>query len=90
MKQKKYIPKIETTINNISKYQIKNINNKYEVIKKVSEKLKEKYLSTEKQQKPIKNIDTGMIIDILKNGINETLLEKLQIENINFIFILYQ
>ncbi|MBR1802522.1 MAG: hypothetical protein IJ777_00885 [Clostridia bacterium] len=33
---------------------------------------KEKYVSTEKQSKPIKNIDTGMIIEVWKNGINET------------------
>ena len=72
MKRNKYIPQIEISTERISEFGIKNINNKYEVIKKVSKKLKEKYLSTEKQSKPIINVNTGMIVEVWKNGINET------------------
>lgn len=57
---------------NIDKYNIKNINNKYEVINKVSSELYKKYLSNESQIKYITNIETGMKIEIWKNGIKET------------------
>nr|DAW74964.1 MAG TPA: Large polyvalent protein-associated domain 3 [Caudoviricetes sp.] len=67
-----YFPDNEVSTADISMYGIKNFNNKYEVIKKVSDKLKETYLSTEKLRKPITNIDTGMQIEIWKGGINET------------------
>jgi predicted nucleotidyltransferase len=67
-----YNPEINVFTENIKKYNIKNIDNKYEVIKKVADGLKARYLSTEKQSKPITNIDTGMEIEIWKGGIDET------------------
>lgn len=57
---------------NIEVYSIKNIHNKYEVTKKVSNKLYKEYLSNNKLIKPIINIETGMRIEIWKNGIKET------------------
>ena len=57
---------------NFSKYNIKNINNKYEVIKKVYERLKDKYISTEMEIKKIHNIYTKAEIEIWKSGIKET------------------
>lgn len=67
-----YFPNIEISTKDISNYNIKNINNKYEVIKKVTDTLKNTYLSTEQQSKPITNIDTGIEIEIWKSGISET------------------
>jgi len=67
-----YFPSIEISTKDLSNYNIKNINNKYEVIKKLTDNLKSTYLSTEQQSKPITNIDTGIEIEIWKSGISET------------------
>ena len=58
--------------NNIDYYNIENINNKYEVMKKISKNLSEKYLSNKNQIKYITNIETGIKVEIWKNGIKET------------------
>ncbi|MGI5891734.1 MAG: hypothetical protein ACOX7H_03225, partial [Bacillota bacterium] len=60
------------TDNILEDFNITSINDKRHVINKVVEKLKDTYLSTEQISKPIKNIDTGMEIEIWKNGISET------------------
>lgn len=68
-----YNPEIKVTTDNVlEEYGIKNINAKYEVIKKVAHKLENNYLSTDKISKPITNIDTGLKIEIRKSGIKET------------------
>ena len=67
-----YNPDVSVSIDSISEYAINNYNNKNEVAKKVIQKLKDSYLSTEQQSKPITNIDTGMEIEIRGNGIRET------------------
>lgn len=59
-------------MNNFNKYNIKNINNKYEVIKKVFERLKDKYISNDEYTKVIHNIDTDMKVEVWKSGIKET------------------
>lgn len=60
------------TNNNIEDYNIKNINNKYEVMKNICNKLHNKYLSNNEQVKVVTNIETGMKIEIWKSGIKET------------------
>lgn len=67
-----YFPDNEVSIKDVEQYKIKNINNKYEVISKLKQVLAKTYLSTEKQSKPIINLDTGMEIEIRQGGINET------------------
>lgn len=67
-----YNPEINISTDNISKYEIKDINNKEEVTLKVLNKLKDTYLSTNETSKPITNIDTGMKIEIRQKGIRET------------------
>ena len=71
MKKHTNFPSIEID-SNIDYYNIKNINNKNEVMKKVGNKLEQKYLSNKNQIKYITNIETGMRIEIWKNGIKET------------------
>ena len=71
-KRTKFIPKINTDFESLEKYNIKNYNNKYEVSKMVSKKLQNKYLSNINRLKPIINIETGLKIEIWKNGIKET------------------
>lgn len=79
-----YFPKNEVSADGIQQYfGIRNINDKYEVINKVSQKLKETYLSTETQKKPVKNIDTGIEIEIWKGGINETFGNNAYYQNIS-------
>lgn len=63
---------LKIDIDNFSKYNIKNINNKYEVIKKVYERLKDKYISNDENIKKIHNFDTKVEIEIWKSGIKET------------------
>ena len=53
-------------------YGIKNINNKYEVIKKVYERLKDKYVSNNNVNKNIYNNNLNIFIEIWKSGIKET------------------
>ena len=53
-------------------YKIKNINNKYEVIKKVYERLKDKYVSNDNLSRNIYNMNLDMNIEIWKSGIKET------------------
>ena len=67
-----YYPELNVNTNNISKFNIKNINNLSEVQDKIYDYYKDKYISTEQLSKPIKNIDTDMNIEIWKNGIMET------------------
>ena len=69
MSEKKNIIK---TSSDISKYEINNIYNKEQVIYKVTRVLEKTFLSNENQVKPIKNIDTGIYIEIWKSGIRET------------------
>ncbi|MBR3163531.1 MAG: hypothetical protein IKF17_05485 [Clostridia bacterium] len=64
--------KIESSITNIKKFDVKDYENKYEVTKKVLKLLKEKYLSTNEIVKQIINLDTGMKIEIRQKGIRET------------------
>lgn len=71
MKKYKNFPIIEID-SNIDDYKIKNLNNKNEVMKKVSNKLEKKYLSNKNQIKYITNIETGIKIEIWKKGIKET------------------
>lgn len=68
-----YFPDIEVSTEDIEVFGIEKLTNVGEVVKKVYDYLSEKYISTEKQPKPITNIDTGMEIYIYKGGINETL-----------------
>lgn len=42
------------------------------MIRQVVKKLKDKYLSTEEQRKPIINVNTGIKIEIWRSGISET------------------
>ncbi len=65
-------PIIKLDINDFYKYEIKNIYNKHEVIKKVVKRLKDKYLSNENQFKVINNFNTDTKIEIWKKGIQET------------------
>lgn len=68
-----YNPDIRVTTDNVLKeYGIKNIRNVTDIINKVSLKLRNSYLSTDKIHKPITNIDTGLKIEIRKSGIRET------------------
>lgn len=68
-----YFPDNEVSTKDITDiYNIKNINNKYEVINKLKAALSKTYLSTENQSKPITNLDTGMEIEIRQGGLNET------------------
>ncbi len=69
MSEKKSIIKISS---DISKYGINNIHNKEQVIYKVVSVLENSFLSNENQVKPIKNINTGIHIEIWKSGIRET------------------
>ena len=55
-----------------SEYNIKNINNKYEVIKKVFDRFKDKYISNENGVKNVYNKSTDMDVEIWKSGIKET------------------
>lgn len=71
--EKRYTyPIIKLDINDFYKYEIKNIHNKHEVIKKVVKRLKDKYLSNENQYKVINNFNTDTKIEIWKRGIQET------------------
>ena len=72
MNLKEYYPEIIVSTDVISKFGIKNINNLSEVQDKIYEFYKEKYISTENCLKMIKNLDTGMMIEIWKKGIFET------------------
>ena len=68
-----YNPEVSVSTEGIQEqYGISNLNNKGEVINKISAALENSYLSTDTQSKPITNIDTGMQIEIRKSGINET------------------
>ena len=67
-----YFPDNEVSTKDVDAYNIKNINNKYEVIGKLKDALSKTYLSTESQSKPITNLDTGMEIEIRQGGLNET------------------
>lgn len=68
-----YFPDIKVSTEGVAKeFGIDNIHNKNNVIDKVAKHLKNTYLSTEVQSKPIINIDTGMEIEIWKGGIKET------------------
>ena len=55
-----------------SEYNIKNINNKYEVIKKVFDRFKDKYISNENMVKNVYNKSADMDVEIWKSGIKET------------------
>ena len=73
LKLRGYNPEIKATTKDVlEKYNINNINNKYEVSGKISEYLQKSFLSTIKIHKPILNIDTGIEIEIRKKGIKET------------------
>lgn len=67
-----YVPDINVTTNEISKYNISNYNGLKEVKQKIYDYYKDDYISTEQISKPITNIDTGLKIEIWKNGIMET------------------
>lgn len=67
-----YFPDNEVSTKDVEEYGIKDINNKNEVIAKLRNVLSKSYLSTEKQRKPIVNMDTGMEIEIMMGGIRET------------------
>ena len=67
-----YFPDNTVSTDDVSLLNIKNIRNKNEVIAKVRDYLQSRYLSTEQMSKPIKNIDTGMDIEIRMSGIRET------------------
>ena len=67
-----YVPDINVTTNEISKYNISNYNDLKEVKQKIYDYYKDDYISTEQISKPITNIDTGLKIEIWKNGIMET------------------
>jgi len=69
MSKKKNIIEISS---DISKYNIDNIYNKEEVEKKVIKYLENKFLSDNTISKPIKNLDSGMLIEIWRKGIRET------------------
>ena len=67
-----YYPNIETATADIGKFGINDYNNLKEVKQKIYDYYKEGYISNEQISKPITNIDTGLKIEIWKNGINET------------------
>lgn len=67
-----YYPNIETATADIGKFGISDYNNLKEVKQKIYDYYKEGYISNEQISKPITNIDTGLKIEIWKNGINET------------------
>lgn len=67
-----YFPEINTTINEIDKFNIKNYDNLKEVKEKVYDYYKDGYISNEQISKPIENMDTGLKIEIWKSGINES------------------
>lgn len=79
-----YFPDIEISTEDIEVFGIEKLTNVGEVVKKVYDYLSEKYISTEKQPKPITNIDTGMEIYIYKGGINETLGKAEAYQNLSF------
>lgn len=79
-----YFPDIEVSTEDIEVFGIEKLTNVGEVVKKVYDYLSEKYISTEKQPKPITNIDTGMEIYIYKGGINETLGKAEAYQNLSF------
>ena len=79
-----YFPDIEVSTEDIKVFGIEKLTNVGEVVKKVYDYLSEKYISTEKQPKPITNIDTGMEIYIYKGGINETLGKAEAYQNLSF------
>lgn len=67
-----YNPEILVSTKDINVFNINNVNDLSEVKSKVYDYLLNKYISTVEQAKPITNIDTGMKIEIWRNGINET------------------
>lgn len=67
-----YFPKIEVSTNDISIFNIDDINDLKEVKEKTFNYLLGKYVSNDKISKPIKNIDTDMEIYVYRGGINET------------------
>lgn len=67
-----YLPNINTSTSEISKFNITDYNNLKEVKQKIYDYYKDDYISTEQISKPITNIDTGLKIEIWKNGILET------------------
>ncbi len=68
-----YTPEVQATTANVKEsYGIENINNVNEVVKKVSSKLEDTFLTTPDKQKFVKNIDTGIELTITKAGIKET------------------
>ena len=56
----------------ILKYDIKNVNNKSEVIKKVIKRLSNSFISSDDKIKKIDNVNANMEIEIWKSGIRET------------------
>lgn len=56
----------------ISKYNIYNIYSKEQVINRITKYLEDGVLSNNKLSKKIKNLDTGIYIEIWKSGIRET------------------
>ena len=78
-----YYPNIKVNTKDISKYNIKNINDLTEVQDKIYNYFKNKYISSEQCFKPIINIDTGMKIEIWKNGIYETFGNKSYYKNLS-------
>lgn len=56
----------------INEYNIKNYNNKWEVIKMINSNFFNNYIQTDDKKIIVKNIDTGMDIEIRKRGINES------------------
>ena len=67
-----YFPKINTTINEIDKFNITDYENLKEVKERVYNYYKESYISNDQIIKPIKNIDTGLKIEVWRSSINET------------------
>ena len=67
-----YFPKINTTINKIDKFNITDYENLKEVKERVYNYYKESYISNDQIIKPIKNIDTGLKIEVWRSSINET------------------
>ena len=74
--KKDYYPEIRISTNDIEKYKINNYNYPTEVINKILINLKDKYLSSQSIPKPIKNIETGMLIEVWKSSISETFGKK--------------
>ena len=65
-------PGITINTKDVCEYNISNINNKHEVMRKVYNDFKNRYISNENMVKKIYNIDTRMYIEIWKKGSLET------------------